>query len=584
MVHARPTPQVGNRLGVAALIGLLWLFASVCNYGKAFHIDDTAHLEIARWIAEHPGHPMSGWLHWGDDLEPIHHTNQPHLYFYLMALWAQVFGWQERAMQALMAGFTLWAIWTFHRLATRLAPDWALLATALFALCPALVVGQNSMVDIPLLAMWLACFLAMLAGADRNAHGYAGAALLCAAALLTKYTSIVLLPALALSMLLTRRWRAAGWLVVPVLALAAWSAFNLSDYGGIHLLGRQADPHSLVKSGDAAIAWVLALGAIAPFAPLVLAAQGARATGRALRALWSALAFLSALGPALLLLGWLGRSMLLSEDRIYPLLKLSFAAGGLGLLAAAVLAGWRQARIPAQHATALLLCYWLLSSLLFIIALAPFVATRHVVLALPPLLLLIARDTPRALPISALGTPGPSAKWPVALALVTSLAVCSVLAIGDRWHAQIYRHYPAQIRATLPPASTVWFTGHWGWQWYAGEAGLRQLSAHCDQPGIGDFIVSPTSVSRSPVPPGLDLQLASSFSIARAHWVQRWVSRDAGFYASTRWRLPWSYTEAPIDVIQVWQVVDRHQIESPGPRNSAACAYSRDRSWPRIRQ
>lgn len=82
----------------SAVLVAFWLACTCCNLFKPFHIDDTAHLEIARWIAAHPLHPMSGILNWDGITDPIHRTNQPALYFYLLALWGSVFGYSEPAM------------------------------------------------------------------------------------------------------------------------------------------------------------------------------------------------------------------------------------------------------------------------------------------------------------------------------------------------------------------------------------------------------------------------------------------------------------------------------------------------------
>jgi hypothetical protein len=49
------------RKDVAILLGF-WFFSLILNFDKAFHIDDTAHLEMARWIAQQPLRPLSGLL------------------------------------------------------------------------------------------------------------------------------------------------------------------------------------------------------------------------------------------------------------------------------------------------------------------------------------------------------------------------------------------------------------------------------------------------------------------------------------------------------------------------------------------
>jgi hypothetical protein len=48
---------------------LILFLVTAYNLFKPFHIDDTAHLEIARWIAGHPLHPASGLLNWGAGID-----------------------------------------------------------------------------------------------------------------------------------------------------------------------------------------------------------------------------------------------------------------------------------------------------------------------------------------------------------------------------------------------------------------------------------------------------------------------------------------------------------------------------------
>src|SRR5262249_25020439 len=155
------------------------------NLFKPFHIDDTAHLDIARWIAAHPLRPMSGMLNWSDVRQPIYETNQPHLYFYLLAAWGKVFGYSEPAMHALQSLAALGSITLFYKLASVLAGDLALWLTAMLVLGPAFIVEQNLMVDVPLLTVWLAFFYFLICEDQSRPQTsrYIMAAVACSAAL-----------------------------------------------------------------------------------------------------------------------------------------------------------------------------------------------------------------------------------------------------------------------------------------------------------------------------------------------------------------------------------------------------------------
>src|SRR2546430_11854444 len=148
------------------------------------------------------------------------------------------------------------------------------------------------MVDVPVLALWLLCFVILLAPrgtCDRDRTRYLAAGLVCGAAILVKYTSLVLIPAIVLDGLLRRRPAAAYGLAAAVVVVLAWCAFNYWDYGGVHMLSRVEENggwHLLNPS-----LWLLCLGATAPFAfPLAAAVSlGTRRVALAVSAaLWSA--------------------------------------------------------------------------------------------------------------------------------------------------------------------------------------------------------------------------------------------------------------------------------------------------------
>jgi 4-amino-4-deoxy-L-arabinose transferase-like glycosyltransferase len=168
------------------LLFSLWLVVTAYNIFKPYHIDDTAHLEIARWISSHPLQPMSGLLNWFGIDEPIYKTNQPHLYFYLLSFWMSVFGSSEPATHMFQSFFSLACVFLFYKLAHFYARGLALWLTAMLVLGPGFLVEQNLMADVPLLAIWLCFFYLMICEVDspRQTRRYLFAALGCSAALL----------------------------------------------------------------------------------------------------------------------------------------------------------------------------------------------------------------------------------------------------------------------------------------------------------------------------------------------------------------------------------------------------------------
>ena len=525
---------------------ILWAFCTYWNFDKAFHIDDTAHLVIAQWIAQNPLHPMSGTLFWGQVPEPIHVTNQPHLYFYAMAGWGSVFGWSEHSMHALQSIFSLIAIVGMYRLSVRFVPLWPLVPTSMLILSPAFVVNQNSMVDIPLLAMWLA-FFAALCPINRSVPRLVASAIWCSAALLIKYTSLVLYPILLLSVVHQRRLRNSYVLLIPVATLVAWSAFNFWDYGGVHITQRKPGGNLSIAQLDwlygQATAWLLALGAVVPAAiglsVASLVVRSGRLASRAVGAL-----VLGAFVVTGILLASGGES--LSAELTYIAFKLIFAVSGAALLLAASARFLVERYFPEKDGSRLfdhdlvLLLAWALGAFVFIVALAPFMATRHVLLAMPPLLLLASRWLPQTA----------SKAWLLGCAVV-SIAVTSGVASSDRWYANVYRSQAFEIRRSLPPNATVWYAGHWGWQWYAMKAGMLQIEGGQREPANGDYLVYPTMVDKQQLPNDWSRIPDHDVVVRRDTFPSHLISSPAGLYISTRWRLPWSFNAGEVEVFHV---------------------------------
>lgn len=523
----------------AAALACLWAFATALNLGKAFHIDDTAYLEIARWIAAHPLHPMQGEVFWGATPERIGAINQPHLYLYVMALWGSVFGWSEVAIHSLLAVFSLAATWLMFRLAQVFTPRWALVATALVIGSPAFVVGQNTMLDVPLLALWLGFFVLLARPGAGTARALALGGI-CAAAILVKYTSLVLLPILVVDAALAKdraRWYAVG---IVLLAIGAWSAFNVWDYGAVHLWQRRAyATPEILDPGK----WLLALGATMPCAAALayLRLQSSRSQWTRY-AKWA----MPALGAAILVLIVAVASRAWQpEDRHVDLVLVAwFVASGVVVVLAALATPWqRRAGVDAPTAWLWMLVAWVAGVFAFTILLAPFVATRHVLLALPPLVLLALR----AIPADA------SRIW-IAVAVASNVLLAGVVARADAWYAGIYRDEARQLRAALPPEAKVWTVGHWGWQWYSRLNGMTPLGpgAH---PAVGDYVVYPEAVDRQPLPEGLVISTLRVETIEPKRWIEAFAARNAGFYATSAYsQIPWSIRHSPIERFVIGQV------------------------------
>jgi 4-amino-4-deoxy-L-arabinose transferase-like glycosyltransferase len=525
-------------------LGLLWVAVTAYNLAKPFHIDDTAHLEIARWISAHPLHPMRGMLNWNGANLPISATNQPHLYFYLLAGWSSLVGFNEVALHAMQSVFALACVVLFHRQARHFCPELAVWLTALLILGPAFVVEQNLMVDVPLLALWLLFFeLLLLHGSSpRQTRRYVLAGIVCGAAVLTKYSSLTLLPILAVSLLLERRVRQAWTLLIPVLVLAAWSAFNWWDYGGIHVLARGDSDVSLTQPVEFAVAWVLIVGAVLPLG-LLLAVQRLGWLRRHERT------FYAAVLAGLVLVAVAVAAGLVPDSYADWVLAAGFAVNGglvLVVLGPPVLrrlrASWRDPAALRRDPSTVLLVLWVLGGTAFYVLFAPFIATRHVLLVVPPLLLLLG-----------ICFGGQVSRVGKSCALALTILVAAGLCLGDWQFASFYRSSAAQVARSLPPTGTVWTSGHWGWQWYAEQNGMREVDGAAVDFRPGDWVVMADDAQAEPDLVGPNLRLVRRVTQPDPMLSLFCTARPGRFYSSGL-RGPWSLSRSCVGHLSIYQV------------------------------
>ena len=538
---------------------LLMMVGCAFNLTKPYHVDDTAHLEIAHAILADPLHPMSGKVNWRDTAKPIHHLNQPHLFFYLLAGAIAVGGTSEPVLHLLIACFTCGVILLFHAVARRFFAGQALLLTAMLVLGPAFLPGQNLMVDVPLLFIWLAAIGALLgavgaveasvADASRGMRRYALSGAMIAAACLTKYSSLVLVPLYVLTALMRRHIRALWTLLLPVGALMAWSCFNLLDYGAIHILNRPQLDVTVERVILRGVEWIAAVGAAAPFSVAFMPRPGMK---------WNSWISILA-GVAVGVAAGLAISTHSKATIQIAVLWGVFIGNGvfvLCLVGQGAVHSLREAGQSDDRAArdrTLVVLLWLAGTSLFMVLFAPFMSMRSVLLAVPALLLL--------LPWKAVATARPL----VIGALVLTTLLGTALAVSDYRCAAVYRDYASRIKSEAPEGARIWFLGHWGWQWYAQAAGMKQYDPKRTALGNGDFVVYPERIHTTSVSAQDRARLVKvgEYTVSGSPWV--WlrtlaVDPPGGYYAfflnMKNCAPPWRFSRAPVEVFSILKVVE----------------------------
>lgn len=516
------------------IILLLWAAITALDLNKAYHIDDTFHLKAAQWIGQHPLEPMSGYVNWGHDPEPIHHFNQPPGFFYLVAATGHLFGWGEMPMHAMRSLFTLLALCCFHGLALRMAPSQALWLTALFALCPAFMVNQGLMTDVPLLALQLLFFyLLLVPGRMAQGRRLACAALVLTAALFIKYTTLPLLLVFPIAMLLRKQWHWLPLALVPLLALVLWSGWNLQEYGGVHIMDREGNHSGSFGIVKRVFGMLLCIGALTPFIPAFLHPLPGR-FGKNLFVAWCAALVVGLAFAGGVYMGLFQESM---SDHV---LRVAFMLNGL--LLPVLCARYLPWRTPSAATDQWILALWALGLAAFLALFSPMMASRHILLILAPVLLILAPALAQA------------STREKALALTCTAALGVALTLSDKQYAAFYRTSAPRIQQELAGKGTIWSLGHWGWQWYAEQAGMQTYGRTSSPVAVGDYLVVPADYDQQDLSPNIVAVPVRTWDEPPGPLNFFCVEQYAGMYTSSFGKLPWNLCRTHHKIITAYRI------------------------------
>ncbi len=529
------------------VLGLILPFA-----GKPVHIDDTFVLHITRQILQTPADPFGSDIDWFGHLMPIWKaTTNPPLVSYWLAPVEALFGAEEVPLHLALVPFALLFAWGAFSLARRFVEHpW--LPTLFLILSAPFLVSGNLMRDVPAAGLAVGGLALFLRGIDANSgRSRAVGGVLLGLSVLAKYSMGVVLPVAGLYALLRHRPKAVLWLSVPTLIVGAWCAQTWLLYGQIHPLYLL-----LERSGDSNILWEdklfggLTILGSALFVPPVIVYLGS-----AMRS-WKLLAVLVAAGAGV---GWWAHAFYAAD---FDLQFQIWLVLGLVLLVGAVRAVWQE----HLSADAVFLGAWLLIHVVFSVFFVPFQAVRHLLVALVPLLLLLFRSFEQS-PV----------RWQsvrvLALGLLCLQGVVAVAVhIADYQYADAYRQYARRARERFAGRSeTVWFVGHWGWQFYAQRAGFRMLNRDGPYPAATDLLIWPKRVHIGDVMnanAGLRSRLELQESVVyRSRLPIRTMSVEAGagFYATIRRRIPYRFAcGSPLEIFQVYRILPAEPTESGG--------------------
>ena len=465
------------------LLAALTLLCLLPFLNKPFHVDDILFVSAAKHIVQHPLDPYGFKIVWYSFAMPMAEvTKNPPLASYYGALVGMVAGWSERVWHLAFLLPALALILGTYRLAGHFTKQ-PLIAAASALLTPVFMVSATGvMCDVMMLALWVWAAIFWIEGFDPPKPAYlVTSALLIAAAALTKYfgASLILL-LLFYSLMRQRRVGSWAWyLLLPVAALGGYQSWTYALYGRGLLSDAATYAHfkpanqQLPFLHESLIGLSFAGGCVIPaltLAPL-LWSRKQMAIG----------AVVSGLAGLLVAAGWVRLSTHVTHWGWVEIQLAFFVAGGISLLALAVIDAWKN-----RDADSSFLTLWVLGTFVFAVYVNWTANGRSILPLIPVAGILMAR---RLEATQKLASP---------VRLLAPLGVAGVLALwiacaDAGWADSAKKAADLIHQKTQTEFATVWFAGHWGFQYYMEAYGAHpvDVSNFSSSFHAGDFVVLP---------------------------------------------------------------------------------------------
>jgi Dolichyl-phosphate-mannose-protein mannosyltransferase len=463
------TSSFHHRREIVGLI-LLTLLVTGLNAIKPLHMDDGAFYANAVQSANHPLDPYGFTAFWAQWPEPGNWAVCPPMLPYWWSFGIHLFGDSPVMWKLWLLPLVAVFVFSLHSLFRRFSPGMEMPLVWMTALSPAFLPALNLMLDIPAMGLGLgAICLAMKATDKGSAMWAAFAGVVAGIAIETKYTAAVVPALIFVWAVLHRRW----WLGV-LSGLIAGGIFVICEgliahrYGMSHFMFHLGLNDSMKGTQSKEILWTampLLIGGLAPVIALL------------------ALAAFNFPSKALLVVGL----MIVGEYAViwpWPIGVQSFLVAGIFVIAVMALAV-RGLDVRRDREDAFIVL-WLALEVVAFEAISPFAASRRAMGLVLAMTLVVGRFAWRRHLMR--DRPG-RVRGIVALSIVLGMgfyALDLTDALGEKHAVQ-----RAGALVAAQPGETVWFTGHWGFQFYALQRGYDQVVPDHSVLRRGDWLIYP---------------------------------------------------------------------------------------------
>jgi 4-amino-4-deoxy-L-arabinose transferase-like glycosyltransferase len=493
---------------------------------KPFNIDDPMFIWLGKQIQAHPANPFGFDVNWYARSMPFWQVNQnPPLAGYCIALVAAILGWSEVALHAAFTLAAVLVIFGIYRLADHFC-ERPLVAALTTLFTPVFLVSSTTiMADVPMLLFWVWAVVFWVEGCEKNKSAFFGVSgLFMTLALLTLYFAISLVPLLlAYSLFRWRRWDwRLLWLFMPLLALLGFEVWTHALYGrGLFSQAMNYAGAEKLKLGESKTDSV--------FIGLSFIGGGVGLAVFLTARFWTWRKYLAVgLAGTLLALIPLVTGMLVKKYAA-PVadarLALNFQFVFWVMVGLAVLILTLEDFLCHRNPASVLLGLWVIGTFVFASCINWDINGRSLLPVTPAVGILLARrltnPSPRHFQVEAL-----------ILSLAAGLALWVAwsdfrLAVAVRQSAQV------AVAKLNHPKGTVWFQGHWGFQYYMEQSGLPAMEEASNLTAGDEVIVPLNNACLIDLDPSA-IELMEAISITGPRFLATTsLSAGAGFYAST---------------------------------------------------
>jgi 4-amino-4-deoxy-L-arabinose transferase-like glycosyltransferase len=533
----------------ALALALLVLAALGPFIAKPFSIDDPLFVWTAKHIQNHPADPYGFKVNWYGYPAPMWQvTKNPPLACYYLAVAGSVFGWSEIALHLAFLVPALAAILGTYRLARSFC-ERPLFAAGATLFTPVFLVSATSlMCDTLMLAFWVWAIVLWIEGSEKkNGWQLLASAVLATLAAYTKYFGVCLIPLLAVHSLIEQRrigWRLAYFLV-PIVGLIAYQRATgalygrglLSDAGefAVHLKVFEISPEAKAATALAFTGGCFALATfLTPWIwrPKVLARLGL---------------FSVALTAVVLNENsfWQKYQHLTGATHIWIGIQMAvWIFGGASLLTLAAMDALRR-RDPSS----ILLFLWVGGTFIFAGFLNWTLNGRSILPMAPAVGILLARRLETDV-TTASKTRGQGAK----ICFFAGVVLALMAAVSDLEFALASRQSARETVANFGHQSgSVWFEGHWGWQYYLESLGAKVVTDGQLAPPPSDYLALPSNNTHVILPGSGEVSLQETMLMSGPQFLATFNSDiGAGFYASVWGPLPFAFGNVPPQKIYIY--------------------------------